>query len=49
MRIEDMVQKTICYSGLEDISKDCQIEKINLAKVVGGVCKGNMQIFIISR
>ena len=35
MRIEDMVQKTICYSGLEDISKDCQIEKINLAKVVG--------------
>ena len=34
MRIEDMVQKTICYSGLEDISKDCQIEKINLAKVV---------------
>lgn len=33
-KIEDMVQKTICYSQLNDFSKDCQISDVNLRKVV---------------
>ena len=34
LQIEDAVQKTICYSELNDFSKDCQIENVNLMKVV---------------
>ena len=33
-RIEDMVQRTICYSQLNDFSKDCQISDVNLRSVV---------------
>lgn len=33
-RIEDMVQKTICYSQLNDFSKDCQISDVSLQSVV---------------
>ena len=33
-RIEDMVQRTICYSQLNDFSKDCQISDVNLKSVV---------------
>lgn len=33
-RIEDMVQKTICYSQLNDFSKDCQISDVSLKSVV---------------
>lgn len=33
-RIEDMVQKTICYSQLNDFSKDCQIGDVSLQSVV---------------
>lgn len=31
---EDMVQKTICYSQLNDFSKDCQISDVSLRRVV---------------
>ncbi|MCB2308350.1 sensor histidine kinase [Clostridium estertheticum] len=34
IKIEDMVQKTICYSQLNDFSRDCQISNVNLQKVV---------------
>lgn len=34
IKIEDMVQKTICYSQLNDFSRDCQISSVNLKKVV---------------
>lgn len=33
-RIEDMVQKTICYSQLNDFSKDCQISDVSVKSVV---------------
>lgn len=33
-RIEDMVQKIICYSQLNDFSKDCQISDVSLKSVV---------------
>lgn len=32
-KIEDMVQKTICYSQLNDFSKDCQISDVSLQRV----------------
>ncbi len=34
IKIEDMVQKTICYSQLNDFSRDCQISSVNLHKIV---------------
>jgi len=34
IKIEDMVQKTICYSQLNDFSRDCQISSVNLQKIV---------------
>lgn len=33
-KIEDMVQKTLCYSHLNDFSKDCRISRVNVQKVV---------------
>ncbi|MHC1748705.1 MAG: sensor histidine kinase [Cellulosilyticaceae bacterium] len=33
-KIEDMVQKTLCYSQLNDFSRDCQIGKVSVQKVV---------------
>lgn len=33
-KIEDMVQKTLCYSQLNDFSKDCRISCVNVQKVV---------------
>ena len=34
IKIEDMVQKTICYSQLNDFSRDCQVSSVNLQKIV---------------
>lgn len=28
-----MVQKTICYNQINDLSKDCQIEHVNLQQI----------------
>jgi Signal transduction histidine kinase len=36
-KIEDMVQKTLCYSHLNDFSRDCRISRVNVQKVVN-VC-----------
>lgn len=33
-KIEDMIQKTLCYSQLNDFSRDCQIGRVNVQKVV---------------
>lgn len=33
-KIEDMVQKTLCYSHLNDFSRDCRIGNINVQEVV---------------
>jgi signal transduction histidine kinase len=33
-KIEDMVQTTLCYSHLNDFSRDCQIGRVNIEKVV---------------
>ena len=33
-KIEDMVQKSLCYSQLTDFSRDCQIGQVNIQKVV---------------
>lgn len=33
-KIEDMVQKSLCYSHLTDFSRDCQIGHVNVQKVV---------------
>lgn len=33
LKIEDMVQKTICYNQINDLSRDSQIERINLKTV----------------
>lgn len=34
VRIEDMVQKTICYNQINDLSRDCQIGLVNLGQVL---------------
>lgn len=33
-KIEDMVQKTLCYSHLNDFSRDCRISRVNIQNVV---------------
>ncbi len=33
-KIEDMVQKTLCYSHLNDFSRDCRIGRVNVQRVV---------------
>ncbi|URZ03510.1 sensor histidine kinase [Clostridium felsineum] len=39
IKIEDMIQKTICYSQLNDFSKDCQISNVNLQGIVNKCLK----------
>lgn len=39
VKIEDMVQKTICYSQLNDFSRDCQISNVNLQRILNKCLK----------
>ncbi len=37
--IEDMVQKTICYSQLNDFTRDCEIDHISIQKIMNRCIK----------
>lgn len=39
LKIEDMVLKTICYSQLNDFSKDCRVSNVSVKKIINKCMK----------